>query len=76
MNNAKRYNATCIKSTGRLPVTNLPSCGKVVPDKFGDGAQSLRTRATKAGSRPSLLRAVFVSSPIYSTTCRAIHKCC
>jgi hypothetical protein len=21
-----------IKSTGRLPVTNLPSCGKVVPE--------------------------------------------
>jgi len=33
-----------IKSTGRLPVTNLPSCGKVVPDQFGDGAQNAQLK--------------------------------
>jgi len=58
MSHSNRYNQVhTIKSTGRLPVANLPICGKVAPGTTGDVAP---TSATKAGTRPSLQRAVFI----------------
>ena len=52
-----------IKSTGRLPVANLPPCGKVEPDEIGDEAQSFVTCARTAGARPLFSRAVLFPSP-------------
>jgi hypothetical protein len=43
-----------IESTGRLPVTNLPTCGKVVPGKTGDevSSEGCGQRQQARGPRP------------------------